>query len=235
MSTEKPVRTLLFIVDTSWNMIDGGINTVNDAIGKVIAAIHNYLDSEQNTTFMISVLESSDASGYYMPDLKDITKYEWKGINANHSDAKISEAFKRLYEKLSNDESIGAYDGTPSLGITLIVSQRFDDGWETSLNNLFCNNQFGHAIRTAVVFGSESNDSCPTKASLLRFTSVKKYDDLAYNEPVTNEDGTYKHINNETAVVYRPEVESFRRAIIEESISAVNMLFGINALLLPLE
>jgi len=230
MCTEKLVRTLLFVVDTSLNMIGDGINTVNDAIRKVIEHIRNYLDSEQNTVVRISVLESSDASGYRMSELEPIIAgYTWKDINATDSDAKISEAFKKIDEKLSNDKSIDAYDGTPNLGIVLIVSQKFDENWEVCLNNLFCNKnkKFGHSIRSAVVFGDESNSKCPTKLSLLRFTSVKRYDDLT-DEPVTNDDGTYKHDNNEVAVAYRNYVDGFREAIIQESISVVNMLFSIN-------
>jgi len=209
-------------------MEDGGIDTVNSAIGEVIADTKTFLENhpKHGDPFNISV------SGIYdfaveIPDPENINTYKWKGINVTHGDTKISETFKELDKKLLANESIGTCKRVPSLAIILIACNKFDEDWEVCLNKLFCNKQFGKSVRKAIVFGAEMNDLCPTKDSLLKFTSYKVYDDLT-DEPITNEDGTYKHTDIDDAVVYRNDVERFRRAIVKESKKAINLILGIN-------
>lgn len=207
MCANQIIRTLLFVVDTSIEMIDGGINAVNGAISGAIAKIRDFSQKhpDLNLLFKVSVLEFSDA-GTVMSNPEDIATYEWKDLVAKGCEAKISDAFKLLNEKLSDDTIMGPYDGNSSLAVILITSSEPDDDYLVRLGDLRQNELFEQSTRRVINFNRE-----PSNTLLNDFTSVNVRGEF--------EDSTLppKYIANEIDVISASTVPSFRRKVLNTS------------------
>jgi hypothetical protein len=226
MSTEESVRTLLFLVDTSCSMMgtphemmdnlknkeNGGIGAVNTAIDSVIMAI-------KNRPLLFAEYGFSDIA-HEIPNPEKIASYHRTDLTANNSDANISKAFQRLYEKLSVDGRVDTYDGTPNLAIILIVNHVIDSVCNLQLDALFQCEQFRQAVRRVVVLGGEASVSNSTRCALQRFIRGGVYD--LDGEPATEKSG-----NKTAEVVYSARIDEprfFQKTLYDVALNTVEIL-----------
>jgi len=158
-------RTFIYVVDTSSDMMNGEIDTVNSAINDVIKELGLISVQHCNVPFEIAVLTfSGEGATWQTLDAADYTC----NINTKGGEGKISAAFKELYEKLSNNDFMDNTEENCPLAILLLACHELDDDYEKTLNILKTNKRFKNALKYAVAIGRDIDI-----AALEKFTGSK--------------------------------------------------------------